>query len=93
MSPRMTPRITPFGRALWHIETHFNEELALDGVAQMAGVSRFHLTRAFGLGAGMPLVKYLRGRRLTEAARALAKGAPDILALALQAGYGSPHGQ
>ena len=51
----------------------------------MAGVSRFHLTCAFGLGAGMPLVKYLRGRRLTEAARALARGAPDILALALDA--------
>ena len=85
----MTPRTTPFGRALWHIETHFNEELTLDDVAQIAGVSRFHLTRAFGLGAGMPLVKYLRGRRLTEAARALAGGAPDILALALQAGYGS----
>ena len=61
----MTHRMTPFGRALWHIETHFNEELTLDGVAQIAGVSRFHLTRVFGLGAGMPLVKYLRGRRLT----------------------------
>ncbi len=65
MSPRITPRITPFGRALWHIETHFNEALTQGGVAQIAGVSRFHLTRALGLGAGMPLVKYLRGRRLT----------------------------
>ena len=81
--------MTPFGRALWHIATHFNEEFTLDGVAQIAVVSRFHLTRAFGLGADMPLVKYRRGRRLTEAARALARGAPDILALALEAGYGS----
>ena len=39
--------MTPFGRALWHIETHFNEELTQGGVAQIAGVSRFHLTRAF----------------------------------------------
>jgi AraC family transcriptional regulator len=32
---------------------------------------------------------YVRGRRLTEAARALAKGAPDILTVALDAGYNS----
>ena len=58
-------RMTPYGCALWYIESHYAEELTLDGVAQIAGVSRFHLTRAFGLGAGMPLVKYRRGRRLT----------------------------
>jgi len=32
---------------------------------------------------------YVRGRRLTEAARALANGAPDILTVALDVGYGS----
>jgi AraC family transcriptional regulator len=34
-------------------------------------------------------MRYVRARRLTEAARALAGGAPDILAVALSAGYGS----
>jgi len=34
-------------------------------------------------------MRYVRGRRLTEAARALASGAPDILSVALEAGYGS----
>jgi len=33
--------------------------------------------------------RYVRSRRLTEAARALARGGPDILAIALEAGYGS----
>jgi AraC family transcriptional regulator len=37
----------------------------------------------------MSLSAYLRGRRLTEAARLLAAGAPDILEVALEAGYGS----
>jgi AraC family transcriptional regulator len=32
---------------------------------------------------------YARGRRLSEAARALAAGAPNILEVALAAGYGS----
>jgi len=34
-------------------------------------------------------MRYLRARRLTRAAQTLAQGAPDILALALDAGYGS----
>ena len=34
-------------------------------------------------------MRYVRSRRLTEAARALAAGAPDILAVALDAGYSS----
>jgi AraC family transcriptional regulator len=34
-------------------------------------------------------MRYVRARRLSEAARALARGAPDILTLALDADYGS----
>jgi AraC family transcriptional regulator len=34
-------------------------------------------------------MRYVRGRRLSEAARQLAQGAPDILRLALDAGYSS----
>jgi AraC family transcriptional regulator len=34
-------------------------------------------------------MQYVRGRRLTEAARSLASGAPDILSVALDAGYNS----
>jgi AraC family transcriptional regulator len=34
-------------------------------------------------------MKYLKARRLSEAARRLAAGAPDILAVALEVGYGS----
>ncbi|WP_176234273.1 helix-turn-helix domain-containing protein, partial [Burkholderia cepacia] len=34
-------------------------------------------------------MRYVRSRRLTRAARALAQGAPDILHVALDAGYGS----
>jgi AraC family transcriptional regulator len=34
-------------------------------------------------------MRYVRGRRLSEAARFLANGAPDILGVALEASYGS----
>lgn len=81
--------MNPVIKALWFVESHFAGEITLDAVASVAGVSRFHLSRAFGVLTGYPVLRYVRGRRLTEAARALAKGAPDILAVALDAGYGS----
>ena len=81
--------MNPTGKALWFIESHFESEMTLDAIADIAGVSRFHITRAFGAATGIPLMRYVRARRLTESARALARGAPDILAVALQAGYGS----
>src|SRR5690606_28886374 len=81
--------MNPVGKALWYIERHFAEDLSLEEVANFADVSRYHLTRAFGVATGHSIMRYVRGRRLTEAARSLASGAPDILAVALEAGYGS----
>lgn len=81
--------MNPVNKALWFIESHLAEALELDDVAGVAGVSRYHLTRAFGEATGQSLMRYMRGRRLTIAARALASGAPDILAVALEAGYSS----
>jgi len=76
-------------RALWYIESHLSGDLSLEVVADVVGVSRFHLSRAFGTTVGCALASYIRSRRLSEAARALANGAPDILAVALDSGYGS----
>ena len=79
----------PVQKALWYIEAHFESELSVDEIARVAGVSRFHLTRLFTLLLGQSVMQYARARRLTQAARALADGAPDILAVALAHGYGS----
>lgn len=76
-------------KAIWYIESHFGAGLALGDVARAAGVSPFHLTRVFQAATGWPVVRYMRARRLSEAARELAAGAPDILEVALSAGYGS----
>jgi AraC family transcriptional regulator len=81
--------IHPAGRAVWFIENHFDKDLTLDDIAEVAGVSRFHLTRVFDARLGLTVMAYVRGRRLTVAARRLAEGAPDILSVALEAGYGS----
>jgi AraC family transcriptional regulator len=81
--------MTPVGKALWFIESHFAGDISLGDIAEVAGVSRYHVTRAFGEATGLSVMRYVRGRRLSEAAKSLANGAPDILAVALDAGYGS----
>jgi AraC family transcriptional regulator len=81
--------MNPVAKALWFIESHFTEDLSLDDVASAGGVSRYHMSRVFGSATGYSITRYVRGRRLTEAARTLAGGAPDILSVALEAGYNS----
>lgn len=81
--------MNPVEKSVWYIESHFADEIRLEDVAVIAGVSRFHLVRAFGAVTGYSVVRYIRGRRLSEAAKSLAMGAGTILNVAIEAGYGS----
>ncbi len=76
-------------KALWVLERNSDRQLNLNEVARACGVSRSHLANAFGTATGWPVMKYLKARRLTQAAHRLAAGASDILTLALDSGYGS----
>ncbi len=76
-------------RALWTIDRNLTGALTLAKVAENCGVSRYHLAHAFGETTGMSVMEYVRGRRLSEAASNLAKGASSILDLALDYGYAS----
>ena len=44
--------MNPTNTALWYIENHFAEEIALEELANVSGVSRYYLTRAFGEATG-----------------------------------------
>lgn len=81
--------MNPIKKAIWRIESGLSEELTLDGIAAHAGVSRFYLARGFAAATNWSVMGYVRARRLSNAARALAGGASDILSVALDAGYGS----
>jgi AraC family transcriptional regulator len=78
--------MNPAQKALWYIESHLADPLTLDEIAGVGGISRFHMVRAFAAATGLSVMRYVRARRLSEAARALAA---DILSLALDADYGS----
>jgi AraC family transcriptional regulator len=79
----------PVERTLWFIENRLSGDISLRAIAASVGGSSHHLARAFGAATGHSLMRYARGRRLSEAARSLAAGAPDIISVALEAGYGS----
>lgn len=57
---------SPVNRALWFIESHFTRELTLDEIADVACVSRYHMSRVFAITMGCPIMRYVRGRRLTR---------------------------
>lgn len=76
-------------KAIWYIESHYREPVSLEEVAEHCHVSHYHLTRAFATATGYSLMRFVRARRLSEAARQLTNGATDILALAIDSGYNS----
>lgn len=81
--------MTPVSKAIWFIESHLEDNLTLEAIATIACVSRHHLARAFVTATGYPVMRYVRSRRLHLAAKTLADGAPNILDVALSAGYNS----
>ncbi len=76
-------------KMIWLLESRSAEELDLEALANVTGRSRSYLSRIFPLVTGYSVTEYLRARRLSAAATMLADGAPDILSVALEAGYGS----
>lgn len=48
----------PIVKALWFIVGNSRHDLALDDISAAAGVSRFHLTRAFGDVLHRPVMRY-----------------------------------
>lgn len=74
-------------KALWLLESRFRGGVSLGELSVVAGISRHHFAHVFA--RGQSAMRYMRGRRLSEAARVLANGGADILTVALNFGYGS----
>jgi AraC family transcriptional regulator len=76
-------------KAIWIVERDMHREISLSEISDACGASQFQLSHAFSRVTGIPIISYLRGRRLSEAAILLADGHGHILGLALDSGYGS----
>jgi len=71
------------------IEEHLPESFQLKDVAAAAGYSEYHFQRLFSGFVGEPLREYVRKRRLTNAAKALATTQNRILDIAIESGFES----
>lgn len=75
-------------RAHAYIDGHLFCPLRLEGVANAAGVSRYHFSRCFTLSMGMTFVEYVARRRIEAAQHALCQDPwLDLAALAADLGF------
>lgn len=77
-------------RVLQHIHDNLDEELALEDLAAIASLSRFHFHRIFSGMMGESLHQLVRRLRLERAAWQLRETAEPIIQIALGAGYQTP---
>jgi AraC-like DNA-binding protein len=84
----------PVERVRAYIEDHYDQEISLEQLAQIAKLSSFHLNRAFRKRFGMPphayqiQVRILQAKRLLKKERSIAKVATDT-GFASQSHFGS----
>lgn len=76
-------------RLIEYIESHLNEDLSLDTIAQELNYSKFYISRIFAKETGCTIYKYIQGRRLTQAARKLVETKEPIAWIAYEAHYNS----
>ena len=77
------PALLAIQRILARIERELDQPLPLDALARAAGMSRWHFLRTFSAMVGEPPARYIRRRRLSEAARLLHQTHRAILDVAL----------
>jgi AraC-like DNA-binding protein len=93
-SHRAPPRTQEaVARVLTFLAEHVGEPVALDDLARLAAMSRFHLSRSFRSTVGMSLRVYVRNLRLERAQQMLTRSPQTSLTqVALDAGfYDLPH--
>ena len=74
-----------------YIETHLKEPLSLEHLAAMAGFSPYYYSRLFALYMDMPVMEYVRRRRLVKGAEEICAGR-RILDVAMDYGFESHNG-
>ena len=76
-------------KIIWQTETMLGEAITLELLSDRCAVSPYHIYRVFQQGMGMSIMSYVRGRRLSIAARAITDCDEILLNVAIDAGYAS----
>lgn len=76
-------------RALDLIEARLSEDIGLDDLAEAAGLSPYHFSRAFRAATGMPPYRYLTHQRIARAKRLMEETELGLAQAAFECGFGS----
>ncbi|MCL9659621.1 AraC family transcriptional regulator [Paenibacillus hunanensis] len=81
---RNVERFTPI---LQHIEQHYAEEMTIEQLAELAGLSRFHFSRVFRELTGRTVTEYVNQVRINRAEYLLLNTGMTVSEVAMAAGY------
>ena len=76
-------------RAQDHVDRHFAEDLDLDRLARVAGVSKYHFVRSFEAAYGETPIRYLTRRRIERAQDLLRSANLTVTEVCTAVGYAS----
>lgn len=81
LSPRQLGRVCDF------IAEHFSEDIGMEDLAKLTGLSSKHVARAFRQSTGMPPHQYLIGQRIDAAKRRLVNTRASLADIAVECGF------
>jgi AraC-like DNA-binding protein len=84
-------RHAAISRAAAHIRSHLEKPLDVQGLADVAGLSRAHFSRLFAQIEGMPPSAFVLHERMQRATRLLITGQLGIKAISSACGYDDPN--
>jgi AraC family transcriptional regulator len=72
-----------------YVQAHLDQEIAIEDLAAMVGVSKYHLNRLFQATTGFQLGEFIQRRRLQHAYSLLSAGECSVIDASLAVGYES----
>jgi transcriptional regulator GlxA family with amidase domain len=82
----------PIARVMRHVGSHSAGRLDVDGMAEIAGLSRAHFSRLFAAAVGLPPAEYLMNERMRLAARLIGSDASlGVKQVAARTGFDDPN--
>jgi AraC-like DNA-binding protein len=72
-----------------YIHDHYKEQLSLDELAALAGVSKYHFVRQFKARTGNTPYQYVLSLRIAEAKRLLGAGRTSVTGICFDLGFAS----
>lgn len=75
------------GQTISHLEVNYTDDISLDCLVEMSGMSRRNFLREFECATGSTPISYLIGLRLASAAELLRKTSTSITQIAYQVGF------